>query len=255
MCITHYNHARAERMPTCPCGERPIKQRGLCHPCYMRALTAGQIATNDGSDRMRYVDRYIGGAPLDPAYRQAQHAAALEASRALAPAERPEFDTDGGVQIPLANDRGVAIVDPGDYDRLAGYAWYLHETPTVSYARATIYTPTKRNVYMHHMILTPPDGMTVDHVNGNGLDNRSANLRIATRAQQQHNTRRRRTNQSGFKGVRYVGGRWRAELRVGGAQRRLGVYDDPITAARAYDDAARHHFGEYALVNFPAVDA
>src|SRR5262249_32638796 len=114
-------------------------------------------------------------------------------------------------------------------------------------------------IQMHRMILDAPPGTLVDHWNGDGLDNRRCNLRFATYPQQQRNhPRHHRPGQrppSRFKAVRRPAhskeNPWRARIRVNGQQSHLGVFATEEEAARAYDRAARHHFGEFARLNFP----
>jgi hypothetical protein len=89
--------------------------------------------------------------------------------------------------------------------------------------------------------------MVVDHINGNGLDNRRCNLRICTPAQNGLNSRPRVDGKSRFKGVFPHGDRWRA--KVGG--RHLGLFDDEVEAAKARDRLARKLHGKFARLNFP----
>ena len=88
----------------------------------------------------------------------------------------------------------------------------------------------------------------IDHINRDGRDNRIANLRLATRAQNLGNTRRRTTNQSGFKGVTWSAHakRWSAWIATGGNTRHLGYFDTPEAAHQAYANAAKTAFGEFA---------
>lgn len=98
----------------------------------------------------------------------------------------------------------------------------------------------------------------VDHINGDGLDNRRSNLREANAAQNAANAGLRSDSVSGFKGVypNTAGGLpWKAEIRANGKRRYLGIFGDPATAARAYDAAAREAFGEFARLNFPQENA
>lgn len=110
-----------------------------------------------------------------------------------------------------------------------------------------------QTILMHRLITGAAPGQEVDHVNRDGLDNRRANLRVATRSQQIANQDIRLDNTSGYRGVswRRDSRRWQAQLTVNGKWRGLGCYDDPEDAARAYDAAAREHFGEFAVLNFP----
>lgn len=108
-------------------------------------------------------------------------------------------------------------------------------------------------VYLHHAVLGPVATAEIDHVNGNGLDCRRANLRPATNSQNQANRRAPRNNTSGFRGVSWhkSEGKWRAVIKVHQRQTQLGYFGAPEDAARAYDAAARRAFGEFARVNFP----
>jgi len=94
--------------------------------------------------------------------------------------------------------------------------------------------------------------VTVDHKNGNGLDNRKFNLRICTRSQNQQNKKKPISNTSGFKGVAWskAANKWCAYIAVNKERIHLGLFVDPKEAARAYDTAARKFFGEFARPNF-----
>lgn len=95
----------------------------------------------------------------------------------------------------------------------------------------------------------------VDHINGNRLDNRKANLRICTHAQNQRNKIARQYDGKGhsFKGVTFLRkeGRWRARLTVNKKSYCGGVHKTPEQAARAYDELAKKYHGEFARLNFP----
>jgi len=92
-------------------------------------------------------------------------------------------------------------------------------------------------------------GVKVDHQNRNGLDNQRHNLREATHAQNMQNKLPEKRNTSGYKGVWPHNGHWRSGIKVNGQRIHLGVFTDPIEAARAYDEAAIEHFGEFACTN------
>ena len=90
-----------------------------------------------------------------------------------------------------------------------------------------------------------------DHVNSNGLDNRRINLREASQAQNCANQRLHSNNTSGYKGVsrERAERRWKARICVKGRHIFLGRFDDPVEAARAYNEAALEYFGEFAWLN------
>ena len=90
----------------------------------------------------------------------------------------------------------------------------------------------------------------VDHINGNRADNRPANLRPSTRAQNMMNKSRYRSNKSGIKGVCWSRshGKWHAQISIDRKVIGLGFFDEINEAADAYRLAAERHFGEFARV-------
>lgn len=106
---------------------------------------------------------------------------------------------------------------------------------------------------MHREIANIPEDLECDHINGNSLDNRKANLRAATRRQNcWNNSKRKPKSLSKYKGVSFSkrGRPWKAMLTVNGKWIYLGSFNSENQAAKAYDKAARRHFGEFAKLNF-----
>jgi len=158
-------------------------------------------------------------------------------------------------RIPLTQGK-YAIVDPKDYEQLNKHKWYVQRTKQMFYAlrRAKGHERAKGQiVWMHRSILPPPEGMCIDHINNNSLDNRKANLRLATPAQNARNRRKMAVKTSSkYKGVSYHAGqrKWCAAIRVNGQYKYFGLFQNEIDAAKAYDEAARKFHGEFASLNF-----
>ena len=155
----------------------------------------------------------------------------------------------------------TCVVDTADYHNTAAYAipdygpvkgirWQAHSRRKAVYATALIKTNGKRVFIQMHSLLA---GKETDHRNGNGLDNRRLNLRSNASASQQGANRPKRAGSSSskYKGVSWVRNRWWAYITVNGKKLHLGHFKSEDDAARAYDAAARKHFGEYTTLNFP----
>jgi hypothetical protein len=163
--------------------------------------------------------------------------------------EPPAPPNDKIRYIPLT--RGLyAIVDAEDYEWLSQYKWYAGAAPhkKTFYARRTIPGGTE---LMHRMIMRAPKGMVIDHINGNGLDNRRCNLRICTQGENAQNRRVHWGHASRFMGVSRCGSKWQAKIRHNGRQYYLGLYDDEVEAAKARDRKALELLGESAYLNIP----
>jgi hypothetical protein len=155
------------------------------------------------------------------------------------------------VEIPLTQGL-VALIDEADAAMALARKWYAGRSGRTFYAQRTdLAADGSRLTVRLHTFLT--GWRYVDHINGNGLDNRRANLREAEHRQNLMNQRRPRHNTSGFKGVTLNKrtGKWEAQILPQGRHIRLGSFEDPEEAARAYDAAALLHFGEFARLNFP----
>ena len=160
----------------------------------------------------------------------------------------PVLQCDGTAKIPLT--KGMhAIIDAQDVERVSQFTWYAaHSSGGVHYAKA--HMKDGRNEYLHRFLLDLPD-VEVDHVDGDPLNNRRSNLRLATSSENKAN-RRADQGRTLPKGVYLTHtGRYEAKLQKGDLRVFIGVFDSPEDAARAYDEAAILHFGEFARLNFP----
>jgi hypothetical protein len=156
-------------------------------------------------------------------------------------------------KIPLTKGK-YAIVDVDDYKHLSKYKWHVKEGKNTFYAvRHYYFKSVHKHVCMHREIIKAPDNLFVDHINLNGLDNRKANLRLATKTQNSQNVpKTRRKTSSKYKGVSYQTRDrvWRAKIKIKRRDKHLGSFKNEIDAAKAYDRAARKYFGEFARPNF-----
>lgn len=125
-------------------------------------------------------------------------------------------------EIKLANGKGIALVDDEDHEILSNYKWFLNS----GYARANMN-------------------------DNNKLNNQKSNLRIVTPHQNAMNMSKRKGCSSIYKGVIWDKSRnkWQSKIKLNGKTIHLGRFTNEKDAAKAYDNAAKQKFGEYALIN------
>lgn len=168
----------------------------------------------------------------------------------MAPLRLRPIRVEGNVAYITLTNNCEAIIDAEDaalFGRLNWYAWARpHTTYAVRSARDN--EPGPRMVFLHRAVLSAPHGISVDHINGDGLDNRRANLRLASLSENNRNQRLAARNTSGFKGVTWHARqqRWQAQIKSGGKCFYLGLFDNRQEAHAAYCDAAKRMHGEFA---------
>ena len=158
-------------------------------------------------------------------------------------------------EIPLTKGQ-FALVDNEDYDWLMQWKWRASlRSQGGFYVTRSVRRGGRRAIRMHRVILDAPEGMEVDQIDGNGLNNQRSNLRLATHAQNQWNRGLSSRNKSGYKGVWYntrprFKNRWMAYMTINCRRIGLGHYATAQEAALAFDKAAREHYGEFVRTNF-----
>jgi hypothetical protein len=156
------------------------------------------------------------------------------------------------VKTILLKKNQQALVDDEDYLSLTSHSWKIRTTHKLNYAFAKI---NGRTIDMHRFIMGALPGVIVDHINGNGIDNRKKNLRLCTQQQNMRNQKSHRDAKSIFKGIWKISdcNRWGARIWDGTKRIYLGLFKNELDAARAYDKKASELFGQFAKLNFPAV--
>lgn len=146
-----------------------------------------------------------------------------------------------------------ATVDEEDYPALSVYKWhYTESAKNKGYAKRRDYPKGKKGkgfgIYMHRAIMNPSKGKAVDHINGNTLDNRKANLRICAHRENLRNRGKQCNNTSGYKGVSWHKQmkKWTARIMANNKYMSLGLFCRKEDAAEAYKKASKKYHGEFS---------
>lgn len=149
--------------------------------------------------------------------------------------------------IPLSNGQ-FATIDAVDVPLVEGYNWTAFSAPKTFYARRQAKVDgVEKTLWLHRVIAGTPDGLFTDHMNGDGLDNRRCNLRLASKVENGMNAKRGDRNSSGFKGVSWhkPARKWQARISVNRKQLHLGLYLSAEDAHAAYARASAELHGEF----------
>jgi hypothetical protein len=182
---------------------------------------------------------------------QGRAQATIKRNRALASLVVSNQPSDYRViRLPSKDD---VCIDIDDYDLATSRAWYKHSQ---GYTAAG--SSTTGHQYLHRLVLERVIGRqltrkdVVDHINHDKLDNRRANLRLATASLNGANMVRPSHNSSGYKGVHWsqAHNRWHSSIKVQQTELFIGLFQDLEEAAYAYDQVAMQLFNEFAKTNF-----
>jgi hypothetical protein len=161
-------------------------------------------------------------------------------------------------KIPLTQGK-FALVDDADFEYLNQWGWIVSRSNNKFYAcrRHGIKEGGRGKIITMHRVIMEDSvkGLDTDHIDGNGLNNQRSNLRACTRAENVRNRRKPSVNNELYTGIKKYSGvfktTWRAIIGHDGTVEHLGQFPTPEAAARAYDQAAKKYFGEFARLNFP----
>jgi hypothetical protein len=157
-------------------------------------------------------------------------------------------------KIKLTQEK-YAMVSQEDFEEINKHKWSAVNNHNETYyaIRGIYINRRKKRIIMHREIMKPKAGFVVDHKDGDGLNNTRENLRIVTAAENAYNRKKHKNKcSSKYKGVSREkdSKKWRAIINYKGIPIRLGFFDSEIEAAKAYDDAAKELYREYAKLNF-----
>lgn len=159
-----------------------------------------------------------------------------------------EYRVEGSRAFITLSQNKEAVIDVGDLPLVSQHRWFAHrDTNTGFYAKTNLRSPGGRRLTlaMHCLINNTPDGFDTDHRDGDGLNNRRANLRTATRAENARNRGMLAHNTSGIKGVYWHQKKWVARLTYNNRLIHLGRFGTREAAAEAYRRAAERYHGEW----------
>jgi hypothetical protein len=155
---------------------------------------------------------------------------------------------EGGVAyIPLTKGR-EAVIDAADVPLIEGFNWYAKSSAHTIYAARNVYgSGSQVTVRMHRLLTSADAGLDVDHIDGDGLNNRRSNLRVVRRHENSQNQRLRSDSTTRLKGVCWHkrAGMWYAQIQAQKRKVSLGYFGCPTAAHFAYIKASRDLHGEF----------
>lgn len=168
---------------------------------------------------------------------------------------------EGYIKVTLSN--GIeTLISHEDEEILSEFTSWVITGSKSKYVHVSRYIDVKygkviQSMYLHKLIycrargLQSTTGTQVDHKDRDRLNNQRTNLRMCTSSQNMGNVARKTISKSGYRGVTFQKRSLKKPFVVHIAGKNIGYYSDKIEAAKAYDNAAKKRYGEFAMLNFP----
>lgn len=144
----------------------------------------------------------------------------------------------------ILSQKAYCLVDDDIFEKYGHLKWHMN----TGYAKRT---ELGKALLLHRLILKAKKGECVDHIDRNKLNNQRNNLRLCSKGQNLMNKKPGVNNISGLKGVRWnkYDNRWTVQISIKSRNRYIGNFKDKDEAKKAYNKAARKHFGKFAYLN------
>lgn len=143
----------------------------------------------------------------------------------------------------IGNKIGETLIDLEDIPKVKSIGWHLTQSK-----RNTRYCISNKGVLLHRLLMDDPEGMVIDHINHNGLDNRKCNLRICTNQENICNCEIPKNNKSGCKGVYWAKDKqkWTVQVTINNKTKYIGRYENLEDAIKARQEASKKYYGDFA---------
>lgn len=154
------------------------------------------------------------------------------------------------VQSPKYGEK-LFFIDGEDFEKVTKYKWHVaHKKDNIFYVITDIFTGGKKSILrLHRLLMNCPDGMVVDHIDGNPLNNIKENLRICTAQENRFNSRTPKNKKYKTpKGIAYhkKDKKYYVNATANGVRYYFGCYNNIDEAVKAYEDNINKYHKEFS---------
>lgn len=168
-------------------------------------------------------------------------------SKALSKANKKQnrYEDHGDYMIGYTQNNKAFLISTSDFEKVKDVCWFVARNGYIKGMK------DKRCIFLHRLIMEPPEGKFVDHINHRPEDNRRNNLRIVSHEQNMMNRGKTKNNTSGCVGVRWISHcrKWGAYITANGKWQEIGLYEKFDDAVKARKDAEEKYYGVYSYDN------